>query len=112
MKKTQEERGKVIKEVKGCHFCTSWKHASELCRMLHKFPCAKQDGASVCGKDHHSSLHESKSKYCKAMSVNVQTGRRRGSGKSKRAEGYPVKEDLCSMFALYSIPVSAPLSGR
>ena len=72
MKKTAEERSNVIEEVKGCRFCTSYKHASELCHMPCKFPCAKQDGDSVCGKDHHSSLYGSKPKYCKGMSVNVQ----------------------------------------
>ena len=55
-------------------------NASALCRMLRKFPCAKQDGTSVCGKDYHSSLHGLQSKFCKAMYVNFQTGRRRGSG--------------------------------
>ena len=111
MKERSEERGKNIKEVKGCHFCTNWKHLSKLCRMPRKFSCGKKDGASVCGKDDHSSLHGSKSKYRKAMSVNVQTGRRRGSGQSKRDKGQPFKKDACSMVALYLIPVRAPLGG-
>ena len=50
MKKTAKENGKIIEEVKGCHFCTNWRHTSEQCRMQRKFTCTKLDGSVVCGK--------------------------------------------------------------
>ena len=50
MKKTVKERGKIIEEVKGCHFCTNWRHTSEQCCMQLKFTCTKLDGSVVCEK--------------------------------------------------------------
>ena len=103
MKETPEKLGKIIEKVRGCRFCTNWRHTSEQCSMQRKFMCMKLAGSDVCGKEHHSSLHGSKSQYCKSMSVNVQT-RRRSSKKR------PVRTGACSMFALYSVPARAPFN--
>ena len=40
--KTAKERSKIVKEVKGCHFCSNLRHTSEQCRMQHKFTRTKQ----------------------------------------------------------------------
>ena len=48
MKKTAEEGGKIIEEVKGCHFCTNWRHTSEQCCKQRKFTCTKLYGSVVC----------------------------------------------------------------
>ena len=58
MKKTPEEHTKVIKEVNGCRFCTSWKHTSELCCMLSNFHCLKQKEEGVPNEDSHNSANE------------------------------------------------------
>ena len=64
MKKTPEECGTPIKAVKGCLFSQAGNtHQNSI--VCHARFHAHQDGANVCGKEHHSSLHWSTSIYCK-----------------------------------------------
>ena len=65
--------------------------------MQHKFAGTKLGGGTVCGKEHHSSLHGSKSQYCKSMSINVQM--RRSSNPRT------VRTITCSIFAVYSVQI-------
>ena len=103
--KMPEECGKIIKEVKGCRFGTNWNHTSHKCCISRRFPCREQDGTIICARDHHSSLHGSKSKNFKSMFINRKTCRRRASGQGKGAKGQTVNTDTLTMVALYSIPV-------
>ena len=71
---TPEERGKRIEEAKACRRCTSWAHPTSQCWIdLAKRPaCLKEENGQACMRDHHSSLHGSRNKYCEAhATVNV-----------------------------------------
>ena len=64
----------------------------------------------MCGKEHPTSLHTSKSVYCQAMWIKVWVCKRerRRSESVKPQDEYIDGEESQSMFTLYSIPVSAP----
>ena len=80
--------------------------------MPRRIQCAYDDGSGVCGEDHHKILHWSRSNYCKALSVKVTIAKRRSRGRGRGGTASNKGESPRSMFALYSIPVSAQARGR
>ena len=80
--------------------------------MTSKIPCADQEGTNVCGKEHYSGLHGSKSSYYKAMYFQWKVGRRRCGGQGKHSRKGLTEEEACSMFALYLVPVCSPGFGK
>ena len=68
------ERVEFIENKKLCPRCLAWNiHDKDKCPVK-GYACRETDDGARCKRNHHSSLHQSKSNYCDAAAVVASTG--------------------------------------